>query len=45
MTRRIAVAALVLALLTPVAPPIAPAADDLKIALVVPLSGRWARQG
>src|SRR2546421_10236556 len=44
MTRRIAVAALVLALLTPVAPPIAPAADDLKIALVVPLSGRWARQ-
>ena len=45
MTRRIAVAALVLALLTPAAPPIAPAADDLKIALVVPLSGRWARQG
>src|SRR5437016_8509621 len=45
MIRRLVVAALVLALLTPVAPPIAPAADDLKIALVVPLSGRWARQG
>ena len=25
--------------------PLAPAADDVKIALVVPLSGRWARQG
>jgi branched-chain amino acid transport system substrate-binding protein len=25
--------------------PPAPAADDVKIALVVPLSGRWARQG
>jgi branched-chain amino acid transport system substrate-binding protein len=34
---------------TLVAPPVLPApavaADDLKIALVVPLSGRWARQG
>jgi ABC-type sugar transport system substrate-binding protein len=29
-------------LLVPVA---ARAADDVKIALVVPLSGRWARQG
>ena len=28
-----------------VAPAMAPAAEDLKIALVVPLSGRWARQG
>src|SRR2546429_1097791 len=45
MIRRLVVAALVPARLTPVAPPIAPAADDLKIALVVPLSGRWARQG
>src|SRR5213080_1305395 len=27
------------------APVVANAADDLKIALVVPLSGRWARQG
>jgi branched-chain amino acid transport system substrate-binding protein len=26
-------------------PALAPAAEDLKIALVVPLSGRWARQG
>src|SRR5216117_2776786 len=26
-------------------PATAPAAEDLKIALVVPLSGRWARQG
>ncbi|PYN29907.1 MAG: branched-chain amino acid ABC transporter substrate-binding protein, partial [Candidatus Rokuibacteriota bacterium] len=27
------------------APPVANAADDFKIALVAPLSGRWARQG
>src|SRR3989475_5224135 len=27
------------------APPVATAADDFKIALVAPLSGRWARQG
>jgi len=26
-------------------PAMAPAAEELKIALVVPLSGRWARQG
>jgi branched-chain amino acid transport system substrate-binding protein len=26
-------------------PALAPAAEDLKVALVVPLSGRWARQG
>jgi branched-chain amino acid transport system substrate-binding protein len=37
---------LVLVLLAPVgAVPVAVAADDVKIALVVPLSGRWARQG
>ena len=36
----------VLAALAPVLiPALAPAAEDLKIALVVPLSGRWARQG
>ncbi len=47
--RRLAPLALVLALvmLGPVVGlvPVARAADDLKIALVVPLSGRWARQG
>jgi branched-chain amino acid transport system substrate-binding protein len=49
--RRNSVRALVivmaLLLLAPllVAPAMAPAAEDLKIALVVPLSGRWARQG
>ena len=38
--------ALVLVLLAPmVAVPVAVAAEDVKIALVVPLSGRWARQG
>ena len=36
---------LVVALLTPAFPVPAPAADDVKIALVAPLSGRWARQG
>jgi branched-chain amino acid transport system substrate-binding protein len=39
---------LVLALLLAlplVGPPPAPAAEDVKIALVAPLSGRWARQG
>src|SRR3989442_1590883 len=37
---------LVLLLLAVVVPPApAPAADDVKIALVAPLSGRWARQG
>jgi branched-chain amino acid transport system substrate-binding protein len=30
---------------TPIFVPLAPAADDVKIALVAPLSGRWARQG
>src|SRR5258705_12039366 len=39
-------ATLVLLLLAVVVPPApAPAADDVKIALVAPLSGRWARQG
>src|SRR5438477_958631 len=28
-----------------VVPPVAPAAGDVKMALVAPLSGRWARQG
>lgn len=37
---------LVLVLLAPmIAVPVAVAADDVKIALVAPLSGRWARQG
>src|SRR3989449_4524813 len=38
-------AAVLVLLLTAVAVPPAPAADDVKIALVAPLSGRWARQG
>ena len=43
---RILTLALVLALAVPlVGPSPAPAADDVKIALVAPLSGRWARQG
>src|SRR5437660_10713849 len=45
LARTIALA-LALLLALPVAGPApAVAADDLKIALVVPLSGRWARQG
>src|ERR1051325_4743049 len=37
---------LALSLVVPaVAPPAARAAEDVKIALVAPLSGRWARQG
>src|SRR2546430_1328060 len=36
---------LVLLLLVVIPPAPAPAADDVKIALVAPLSGRWARQG
>jgi branched-chain amino acid transport system substrate-binding protein len=36
---------LVVALLAAALPVPAPAADDVKIALVAPLSGRWARQG
>src|ERR1700704_6403836 len=40
------VLALFLAATAVVVPPApAPAADDVKIALVAPLSGRWARQG
>jgi branched-chain amino acid transport system substrate-binding protein len=43
---RILTLALALVLALPLAgPPPAPAADDVKIALVAPLSGRWARQG
>ena len=43
---RILTLALALALAVPlVGPSPAPAADDVKIALVAPLSGRWARQG
>ena len=46
VTRRALVLALIGALLGPgVAAPVALAADELKIALVAPLSGRWARQG
>src|SRR5919198_792814 len=44
-TRSLAVIlALLLASAAVVVPPV-PAADDVKVALVVPLSGRWARQG
>ena len=39
----VGLALLLLAVVIPPAP--APAADDVKIALVAPLSGRWARQG
>jgi branched-chain amino acid transport system substrate-binding protein len=43
---RILTLALALLLALPlVGPPPAPAAEDVKIALVAPLSGRWARQG
>lgn len=43
---RIFTLALALALAVPlVGPSPAPAVDDVKIALVAPLSGRWARQG
>jgi branched-chain amino acid transport system substrate-binding protein len=43
---RIFTLALALLLALPlVGPPPAPAAEDVKIALVAPLSGRWARQG
>src|SRR2546422_5112644 len=43
---RTMIVVLTLALMAPVlVPQPAPAADDVKIALVVPLSGRWARQG
>ena len=43
---RILTLALALTLAVPlVGPSPAPAADDVKIALVAPLSGRWARQG
>ncbi len=40
-----AILAVVLLIGTPVFVPLVPAADDVKIALVAPLSGRWARQG
>jgi branched-chain amino acid transport system substrate-binding protein len=44
--RRTLVVAVIAAMLVPSAlAPVAAAAADLKIALVVPLSGRWARQG
>src|SRR5256884_3460185 len=43
-TRTLAVTLVVL-LLVVIPPAPAPAADDVKIALVAPLSGRWARQG
>src|SRR5712664_4661377 len=42
----VVVLALLLGATAVVVPPApAPAADDVKIALVAPLSGRWARQG
>src|SRR5882724_12262155 len=45
-TRSLVALALLLAALAVVVPPApAPAADDVRIALVAPLSGRWARQG
>jgi branched-chain amino acid transport system substrate-binding protein len=45
LTRSLALT-LVLTLLAPmIAGPVAVAAEDVKIALVAPLSGRWARQG
>jgi branched-chain amino acid transport system substrate-binding protein len=45
--RSLAILVLVLAVTVPTlfVPGVATAADDLKIALVAPLSGRWARQG
>ncbi|HEV8585653.1 MAG TPA: ABC transporter substrate-binding protein, partial [Methylomirabilota bacterium] len=43
--RTLAVTLVVLLAGTAVIVPPAPAADDVKIALVAPLSGRWARQG
>ena len=36
---------LALSLLAPVGAALSLAAEDVKIALVAPLSGRWARQG
>jgi branched-chain amino acid transport system substrate-binding protein len=42
---RVLAIVLVVALLIPAFPVPAPAAEDVKIALVAPLSGRWARQG
>jgi branched-chain amino acid transport system substrate-binding protein len=45
-TRTLVALALLLTLVGVLLPPApAPAADDVKIALVAPLSGRWARQG
>jgi branched-chain amino acid transport system substrate-binding protein len=41
----VALVLLVAAIAVVVPPAPAPAADDVKIALVAPLSGRWARQG
>src|SRR5256885_11174860 len=44
-TPAVVLALLLLAAAVVVLPAPAPAADDVKIALVAPLSGRWARQG
>src|SRR5438445_8093027 len=44
-TPAVVLALLLLAAAVVVPPAPAPAADDVKIALVAPLSGRWARQG
>ena len=45
LARTVALALAVLLAVPVVGPPPAVAAEDVKIALVVPLSGRWARQG
>jgi len=45
LSRAVTLALALLLALPMVGPPPAVAVDDVKIALVVPLSGRWARQG
>jgi branched-chain amino acid transport system substrate-binding protein len=45
LSRAVTLALALLLALPVVGPPPAVAVDDVKIALVVPLSGRWARQG
>jgi branched-chain amino acid transport system substrate-binding protein len=45
LVRALTAAMVSLLVLAPIVPPPARAADDVKIALVAPLSGRWARQG
>ena len=45
LSRAVTLALALLLALPVIGPPPAVAVDDVKIALVVPLSGRWARQG